>query len=246
MGYPPQYGQPPRGETGRGLVVIVIMAIGLAIGTVIAVFMVFNPPSSPPSTASTPGGEHSETSVRQAVQPALDAYSSGSYGDFWDLWTTEAQGLIAREEYVRLFEICPPILTNSPLTIATVTITGDNAQVEATRANDATDFDFTFESGTWLYEPSPEERLTYQAPVDQIAEQRRTMGFCGAVTPTPGATTPTTPTVPTTPTDPSVPSVPTVPTNPADPSVPTVPTNPGDPSVPTVPTDPATQPPGFL
>ncbi|GAA4182528.1 hypothetical protein GCM10022252_08540 [Streptosporangium oxazolinicum] len=261
MGYPPQYGQPSRGETGRGLVVMVVMAVGLAIGTVITVFMVFNPPSSPPSTSSTPGGEHSETSVRQAVQPALDAYSSGSYGDFWDLWTTEAQGLIAREEYVRLFEICPPILPNSPLTIAGVTITGDNARVEATRLDDATDFDFAFESGTWRYEPSAEERLTYQAPVDRIAEQRRAMGFCGAVTPTPGAPTPTgpanpidptvpgNPTVPSSPADPSVPGVPTVPTNPADPSVPgapTAPANPGDPLVPTVPTNPTTQPPGFL
>ncbi|WP_440069577.1 hypothetical protein [Streptosporangium sp. OZ121] len=224
MGYPPQYGQPPRGETGRGLVVMVVMAIGVAIGAVVTVFMVFNPPSSPPSTAApTRGGEHSEhseASVRQAVQPALDAYSSGSYGDFWDLWTTEAQGLIAREEYVRLFEICPPILPNSPLTIATVTITGDLASVQATRLDDSTDFDFAFEGGTWRYEPSPEERLTYQAPVDQIAEQRRAMGFCGAVAPTstPGAPTPTPPT---------------------DPSVPTVPTNPA------VPTDPATQPSGF-
>jgi hypothetical protein len=225
VGYPPQYGQPPRGETRRGLVVIVVMAIGVAIGAVITVFMVFNPPSSPPSASPARGGEHSEASVRQAVQPALDAYGSGSYGDFWDLWTTEAQGLIAREEYVRLFEICPPLVANSPLTISTVTITGDSARVQATRLDDATDFDFAFEGDTWRYEPSPEERLTYQAPVDQIAEQRRAMGFCGAVTPT------------------STPTTPTVPSNPADPSPPTVPTDPG---IPTNPTPPATQPPGFL
>ncbi|MEU4407828.1 hypothetical protein AB0F88_25200 [Streptosporangium sp. NPDC023963] len=234
MGYPPQYGQPPRGETRRGLVVMVVMAVGVAIGAVVTVFMVFNPPSSPPSTAApTRGGErseHSEASVRQAVQPALDAYSSGLYGDFWDLWTTEAQGLIAREEYVRLFEICPPILPNSPLTIAGVTITGDIARVQATRLDDSTDFDFVFEGGTWRYEPSPEERLTYQAPVDQIAEQRRAMGFCGVVVPTsaPGAPTPT----------PSItPSVPTAPSAPAVPSNPAAPSNP---------TDPTTQPPGFL
>ncbi|GAA3419281.1 hypothetical protein [Streptosporangium vulgare] len=237
MGYPPQHGQPSRGETGRGLVVMVVMAIGVAIGAVVTVFMVFNPPSSPPSTATpTRGGEHSEASVRQAVQPALDAYGSGLYGDFWDLWTTEAQGLIAREEYVRLFEICPPLVPNSPLTIGTVTITGDSARVQATRLNDTTDFDFAFEGDTWRYEPSPEERLTYQSPVDQIAEQRRTMGFCGAVTPT--SAPPTAP-----PTDPSVPANPPAPT---DPSVPTNPSAPTAPSVPAAPTDPATQPQGFL
>ncbi|MFF3445212.1 hypothetical protein [Streptosporangium sp. NPDC002721] len=229
MGYPPQYGQPPRGETGRGLAVMVVMAIGVAIGAVVTVFMVFNPPSSPPSAATpTRGGEHSETSVRQAVQPALDAYGSGQFGDFWDLWTTEAQGLIAREEYVRLFEVCPPILPNSPLTIATVTLTGDSARVQATRLNDTTDFDFLFEEGTWRYEPSPEERLTYQAPVDQIAEQRRAMGFCGAVTSSPS------------------PSITPTPGPPADPSVPSNPLPSTDPSVPTTPSDPASQPPGFL
>ncbi|MEV4526048.1 hypothetical protein [Streptosporangium sp. NPDC049304] len=245
VGYPPQYGQPPRGETGRGLAAIVIMAIGVAIGALITVLTVLNPPSSPPSTSPTSSGEHSEVSVRQAVQPALDAYSSGLYGDFWDLWTVEAQGLIAREEYVRLFEICPPLLTNSPLTISTVTITGDSARVEATRPSETTEFGFAFESSAWRYEPSPEERLTYQAPVDQIAAQRRALGLCGATTPTPGATTPTAPTTPTNPGDPSVPTNPadpSVPTNPGDPSVPSGPTNPGDPSAPT---NPDIQPPGF-
>ncbi|MFF5111457.1 hypothetical protein [Streptosporangium sp. NPDC000509] len=236
MGYPPQYGQPPRGETGRGLAAIVIMAVGVAIGALITVLTVLNPPSSPPSTSPTGGGEHSEVSVRQAVQPALDAYSSGLYGDFWDLWTVEAQGLIAREEYVRLFEICPPPVTNSPLTISTVTITGDSARVEAARLGETTEFGFVFESSAWRYEPSPEERLTYQAPVDQIAAQRRALGLCGATTPSPGATAPTDPTAPTAPTSPGDPSVPT---NPADPSTPA---NPGDPSAPT---NPDIQPPGF-
>ncbi|MFF5247278.1 hypothetical protein ACFY3V_23575 [Streptosporangium sp. NPDC000095] len=257
VGYPPQYGQPPRGETGRGLAAIVIMAVGVAIGALITVLTVLNPPSSPPSTSPTGGGEHSEVSVRQAVQPALDAYSSGLYGDFWDLWTVEAQGLIAREEYVRLFEICPPPVTNSPLTISTVTITGDSAKVEAARLGETTEFGFVFESSAWRYEPSPEERLTYQAPVDQIAAQRRALGLCGATTPSPGATAPTDPTAPTTPTNPGDPSVPTnpgdpsaptnpgdpsTPTNPGDPSAPSGPTNPGDPSAPT---NPDIQPPGF-
>jgi hypothetical protein len=186
VGYPPppQYGQPPRGETGRGLTVLVVMALGMVIGAVITVFMVLNPPSSPPVAAPTPDAEHSEASVRQAAQPALDAYSSGSYGDFWDLWTTGAQGLITREEYVRLFGLCPPLVANSPFTVAEVAITGDTALVQAGRLGDTTEFGFVFESDSWRYEPSPEERSEYQKPVDQIAEQRRAAGFCGTVTPT--------------------------------------------------------------
>lgn len=192
MGYP-QYGQPSRGETRRGLAVIVVLAIGVAIGAVITVFTLLNPPSSPPSAAPARGPEHSEASVREAVQPALDAYGSGSYGDFWDLWTVGAQGLIVREEYVRLFEICPPLVANSPLSIANVTITGDSVIVEASRLGDTTDFGFVFESGTWRYEPPSEERSEYQKPVEQIAEQRRAAGFCGTVTPgtvTPGTAAP--------------------------------------------------------
>ncbi|WP_326829033.1 hypothetical protein OIE13_29975 [Streptosporangium sp. NBC_01810] len=190
MGYPPQYGQPPRGETGRGLTVIVIMALGVAIGAVITVFMVLNPPSSPPGSAPTPDAEHSEVSVRQAAQPALDAYSSGSYGDFWDLWTTGAQGLITREEYVRLFDLCPQLAADSPFTIATVAITGDSAMVQADRLGDTTEFGFVFESGSWRYEPPPEEQSEYRKPVDQIAEQRQAAGFCGTVTPAPGPSDP--------------------------------------------------------
>ena len=103
MGYPPQYGPPSRGEVGRGLAVIMIMVAGLLIGTALTVFTVLNPPSAPASSPSPQDSGHSETSVRQAIQPILDTYSSGSYGDFWDRWSTEAQGLIAREEYARLF-----------------------------------------------------------------------------------------------------------------------------------------------
>ncbi|GAA3000281.1 hypothetical protein [Streptosporangium longisporum] len=186
MGFSPQYGKPSRGETGRGLAVILVLALGVAIGAVVTMFMVLNPPSSPPAKAPSQGADHSETSVRQAVQPALDAYGSGSYGDFWDLWTAGAQQLISREEYVRLFTLCPPIVADSPFTIASVAVTGDTALVQATRAGGTTEFGFVFEGGSWRYEPPRQEREEYRKPVDQLAAERRTAGFCGTALPDPG------------------------------------------------------------
>ncbi|MFF5208534.1 hypothetical protein [Streptosporangium sp. NPDC000396] len=245
MGYPPQYGRPPRGETGRGLAVILIIVTGVLIGAIITMTTALNPPSatSPPETQ---GPGHSETKVRMGVQPVLDAYSSGSYGDFWDLWSMQAQRLIAREEYVRLFQICPPPVQDSQssqFTITAVTITGDDARVQATRLNDTTDFTFVFESESWRYVPSLEERQEYQGKaVEQIAEQRRAAGLCGTASsvPTPPAPTATGPAVPTpTITGPAVP-VPTA-TGPAVPTPittgPTVPTPTA--TAPTAPTSPA-------
>ena len=109
-----------------------------------------------------PGPDHSETSVRQAAQLMLDAYTSGSYGDFWDMWSTGAQGLIAREEYVRLFQLCPPRAPGTSFTITEVAITGDNANVQAARFGEHAAFDFLFESGSWRSVPSPDLRREYQ------------------------------------------------------------------------------------
>lgn len=194
MGYPPQYGPPSRGETSRGLAAILIMVVGLLIGGAITVFTVLNPPSSPASSPSTQGPDHSETSVRQAAQLMLDTYASGSYGDFWDMWSTEAQGLITREEYVRLFQLCPQRTPGTSFTITKVTITGDNAGVQATRLSETTAFDFLYESGSWRSVPSPDLRQEYQSKtVEQMVQERQAAGACGAAAATPPATSPVPP-----------------------------------------------------
>ncbi|MGC5009807.1 hypothetical protein ACLQ2R_03480 [Streptosporangium sp. DT93] len=232
MGYSPQYGKPSRGETRRGLAVILVLAVGVAIGAVVTMVMVLNPPASAPASARD--AEHSETSVRQAVQPALDAYGSGSYGDFWDLWTTGAQELISREEYVRLFTLCPPIVADSPFTIASVAISGDTAVVRADRAGATTEFGFVFQKEAWSYEPSLEERAEYGKPVDQLATERRAAGFCG--TAAPGPTDPNASPPPGS-TDPNAP-----PPGSTDPNAPPSPAS-TDPNAPPGSTDPATSPP---
>lgn len=209
MGYPPPYGRPPKGETGRGLAVIVIMAVGLLIGAALSVMTVLDPAASSKSPSAAPDSERSETTVRQAAQVGLDAYSDGSYGDFWDLWSAQAQTAVAREEYVRLFQLCPQPVPDVRFAVTTVTITGDDARVQATRSGDTADFVFRYEGGSWRYVPPPEELQEYRAQgVDQLARLRQGAGTCGTVAATPPASDPSAPVPPT--------SVPTVP----DPSVP--------------------------
>ncbi|WP_433248572.1 hypothetical protein ACQPYK_00770 [Streptosporangium sp. CA-135522] len=251
MGYPPQYGRPPRGETGRGVAVIVIMVVGVLIGAAISVIAVLNPAVTPKALSAPRDSGHSETAVRQAAQVGLDSYSGGSYGEFWDMWSTQAQTAIPREEYARLFQLCPQPVADVRFTITTVTVTGDDARVQATRGGDTTDFDFFLESGSWRHVPPSEELQEYRTKgVDQLARERQAAGTCGAVTPapTPSATDPSTSTgAPSDPaTDPSTSTG--APSHPAtDPSSSTgAPSHPAtDPSTFTgAPSDPATDPSG--
>ncbi|GGQ27272.1 hypothetical protein [Streptosporangium pseudovulgare] len=214
MGYPPRYGR-PSDETARGLAVIALLAVGLVIGAVVTLVTVLDPPAPMRSASATGGAAHSEEEVRRSVQPVLDAYSSGSYGDFWDLWSTDAKGLISREDYIRLFQLCPqltddatstgaspadpsaagpsadPSSTGLPsggaaFTIASVTVHGDDATVQAIRSGTATGFGFRFEEGSWRYAPSPEELEEYRTKTaDQMAQERRGAGLCGAAVPDP-------------------------------------------------------------
>ncbi|MET9063672.1 hypothetical protein [Streptosporangium sandarakinum] len=239
MGYPPRYGR-PSDETARGLAVIALLAVGLVIGAVVTMVTVLDPPAPMRSASATGGAAHSEEEVRRSVQPVLDAYSSGSYGDFWDLWSTDAKGLIGREDYIRLFRLCPqptddatstdpftadpsadPSSAGLPsggaaFTIDSVTVHGDDATVRAIRSGTATGFGFRFEEGSWRYTPSPEEREEYRTKTaDQIALERRGAGLCGAAVPDPAdSANPSPGPVPGSSPDPSAgPS-----SNPADPS----------------------------
>ncbi|MEV4180789.1 hypothetical protein AB0J28_05005 [Streptosporangium canum] len=212
------------------------MAVGLLIGAALSVVTVLDPAASSKSPSAARDSERSETTVRQAAQVGLDAYSGGSYGDFWDLWSAQAQTAVAREEYVRLFQLCPQPVPDVRFTIATVTITGDDARVQATRSGDTADFAFRYEGGSWRYVPPPEELQEYRAQgVDQLARLRQAAGTCGAVASTPPTSDPSVPVPPT--------SVPTVP-DPAvpDPTVPdpaaSVPSN----SAPAVPDPPVSAP----
>lgn len=185
MDHPPRYGRPPRGEAGRGLAAIVIMIVGVLIGAAVTVVTVLSPASEPDPSPAPRNSQWSETEVRQAAQLALDTYAGETYGDFWDLWSTRAQGLIRREDYVRLFQLCPPTTRDTRFTITAVTITGEGATVQATRSGAPEDFDFLFEDGSWRYTPPPEQQREYQTrTVDQIAQERRTAGTCGSTAPT--------------------------------------------------------------
>ncbi|MFF0312601.1 hypothetical protein ACFYSC_34670 [Streptosporangium sp. NPDC004379] len=234
MGHPPRYGR-PSDETGRGLAVIVLLAVGLVIGAVVTMVTVLDPPAPVRSASATGGAAHSEEEVRRNVQPILDAYASGSYGDFWDLWSAGAKDLIEREDYIRLFRLCPPLTddaspgdpsssgtsstgssstgppSGAAFTIGSVEVRGDDATVRAVRSGTTTGFGFRFEEGSWRYAPSPQEREEYRTKTaDQIARERQGAGLCGAAVPEPAD--------PASPADPSSGPAPDSSPAPADPS----------------------------
>ncbi|MEV4093737.1 hypothetical protein [Streptosporangium saharense] len=180
MAHPPQYGRPQRGEAGRGVAAILVMVVGVLIAAAVTLVMVLNPTPTPQATFPTQDPERSESSVRQAAQLALDTYSSGSYGDFWDLWSSQGQALIKQEDYVRLFQLCPPLVQDGQFTISSVVIEGDNATVQATGPGDQTEFGFVLEGGQWRYTPPVQQETEYRTKtVDQLAQERRAAGTCG-------------------------------------------------------------------
>lgn len=178
MGHPP-YGRTPRGDTNRGLAAVMTLVAGVLLGAVVAVTTALGPPPASKDTSTPQDSGHSETAVRQAAQLALDTYSSGAHGDFWDLWSRRAQALIRREDYTGLLLLCPPAVRDTPFTVTTVTITGDDAVVWATRAGETDEFDFRHEDGSWRYTPSPEQQREYQGrTAGQIVQERRASGAC--------------------------------------------------------------------
>lgn len=180
MAHPPPYGRPQRGDAGRGVAAILVMVVGVLIAAAVTLVMVLNPTPTPQATFPTQDPERSESSVRQAAQLALDTYSSGSYGDFWDLWSSQGQALIKQEDYVRLFQLCPPLVQDGQFTISSVVIEGDNATVQATGPGDQTEFGFVLEGGQWRYTPPVQQETEYRTKtVDQLAQERRAAGTCG-------------------------------------------------------------------
>ncbi|MBB4920298.1 hypothetical protein [Streptosporangium saharense] len=159
---------------------ILVMVVGVLIAAAVTLVMVLNPTPTPQATFPTQDPERSESSVRQAAQLALDTYSSGSYGDFWDLWSSQGQALIKQEDYVRLFQLCPPLVQDGQFTISSVVIEGDNATVQATGPGDQTEFGFVLEGGQWRYTPPVQQETEYRTKtVDQLAQERRAAGTCG-------------------------------------------------------------------
>ncbi|WP_067130205.1 hypothetical protein [Microtetraspora malaysiensis] len=123
--------------------------------------------------------ERTEAGVRQAAQTTLDFYSSGAYGQFWDSWTADAQKLIARDDYLRMFELCKPIAEDLRFEIKGVTLDGDGADVQVTHFLAAFTYRFRYEGGRWRYIPEQQAQADYTSKtVDQMAAERRASRGC--------------------------------------------------------------------
>ncbi|WP_433419834.1 hypothetical protein ACQP1V_06445 [Microtetraspora malaysiensis] len=132
-----------------------------------------------PSVGQDAAEERTEAGVRQAAQTTLDFYSSGAYGQFWDSWTADAQKLIARDDYLRMFELCKPIAENMRFEIKGVTLDGDDADVQVTQLLAAFTYQFRYEGGRWRYIPEQQAQADYTSKtVDEMAAERRASRGC--------------------------------------------------------------------
>lgn len=182
--------------------VLVVSLVAVAVTAVCAVTLVIllRPPASqaPTTTVSSGDGPHlvidqddqpdtgggqvqerTEAAVRQAAQDLFDSYAAGNYGAFWDGWTRDAQALISRDDYVRLFDLCKPIAQGIRFDIKRVTVEGDTARVEVTRLIGAFTYDMRFEDGRWKYIPDAQAQADYKTKsIDQIAADKRAARAC--------------------------------------------------------------------
>ncbi|MFF4773245.1 hypothetical protein ACFY05_10340 [Microtetraspora fusca] len=136
-------------------------------------------PGQEPALGQEAGEERTEAGVRRAAQTTLDFYSSGAYGEFWDSWTADARKLIARDDYLRMFELCKPIAENLGFEIKGVTLDGDVADVQVTRLLAAFTYRFRYEGGRWRYIPDQQAQTDYTSKtVEQMASERRASRGC--------------------------------------------------------------------
>ncbi|MGI5485762.1 hypothetical protein [Microtetraspora malaysiensis] len=132
-----------------------------------------------PAVGQGAAEERTEAGVRQAAQTTLDFYSSGAYGQFWDSWTADAQKLIARDDYLRMFELCKPIAENLRFEIKGVTLNSDVADVQVAQLLAEFTYQFRYEGGRWRYIPEQQAQTDYTSKtVDQMAADRRASRGC--------------------------------------------------------------------
>lgn len=180
--YPGQYRQPPQHQ-GRPILALASLVLGIVVllGTAAVTTLMVLDPAAPPGSSidlqvaavDLPEQEQTEAGARAAAQEAFDLYSSGSYGEFWDRWSAQSQQFVSRDDYMRLFRLCPQIAQNLRFTITSVTVNGATAKVQANRLIGAFTFDFVYEGKAWRYALPADQQQEYRSKsVDQMAQER--------------------------------------------------------------------------
>lgn len=180
----------------RALVTVVSLITAAVIAVCItALVIVLRPPSDESSddranlvvertdqdgNGQEPQQDRTEAAVRKAAQDAFDSYAAGNYGAFWDSWTSEAQALISRDDYLRLFELCKPQAEGLRFEIKQVTVDDDVANVEVARLIAAFTYQFRYENGRWRYVPDAQAQADYRKPIEQLASEKRAAGACAS------------------------------------------------------------------
>lgn len=140
------------------------------------------PAAATTAQATTPAEPHTEAAVRAAANEEFDSYASGDYGGAWDMFYAPAKKLISRDNYLRLFELCPSAGQGLRFTIEKITMDGaDEARVRTNRAVYLATYQFRYEDGHWRFVPTADNMRDYRTKtVQQMVSERRAQGACGS------------------------------------------------------------------
>jgi hypothetical protein len=139
------------------------------------------PAPSAQATSSAAAQPRTQAAVKAAATEKFDAYASGDYAGAWEIWTASAKKTLSRQNYEKLFELCPPVAESLPFTIKAVRLAPDkkSAVVRAQRSIALISFRFVYEGGQWRYVPSAANLRDYRTKTPaQLAAGLRKDGAC--------------------------------------------------------------------
>ncbi|MGI5162598.1 hypothetical protein [Microbispora sp. CA-102843] len=186
------------GGSGIAILALVLAVIALA-GSALSVVLVLNggaqaqPEASAtakaameetvrsrPSPSPKPTQPRNQAGARAAAQQIFDLYSAGSYGAYWDHWSRATQQVVSREDYVRRFKLCKPVVEGLRFQVSSVTVAGAHAKVVVARSIMTFTHDFVYEDGQWRFVPSEDVQKDYRTKsIDQLVSEDRAQSLCG-------------------------------------------------------------------
>ncbi|MCA2178502.1 nuclear transport factor 2 family protein [Nonomuraea glycinis] len=132
-----------------------------------------------PAGDDQPPADRSEAAVRAAATDYFDLYVAGDYGGSWDRTAAASRELVSREDYIRVHQLCQPLVQGIRFEIKTITLNGDLARLNVTRLIAAFTYEMVYENDQWRMMLSTDAQVEYRGKtVEQVAEARHAKRIC--------------------------------------------------------------------
>ena len=138
-------------------------------------------PSEQASSSAPAAQPLTKAAVKAVAAEEFDAYASADYAGTWDIWSAAGKKAISRQNYEKIFALCPMAAEGVPFTIKAVRLAPDkkSAVVRAQRLIALVSFRFVYEGGQWRFVPPASDLRDYRTKTPaQIAAEARKSGSC--------------------------------------------------------------------